>query len=151
MIVQIILIQLVLLLTISLKTHSVDGRYLPLDAAALVKNYESSIEKHYIVLKSSMNIIEQRKDISTQLKERAKERLINLHVNKISETILLESKEKNGRKRRRKESHLQSGRKLLMEQEQGMSEDEVGSALTEPTPECRRILNVWTAKCVFGT
>ena len=28
-------------------------------------------------------------------------------------------------------------------------EENVGMAMTEPTPECRRILNTWTSKCVF--
>ncbi len=48
--------------------------------------------------------------------------------------------------------HIQQNhpkRKLLMA-EDDIGEDEMGLALTEPTPECKRVLNVWTAKCVFG-
>ena len=49
---------------------------------------------------------------------------------------------------RQKQPHR---RGLLMDDDENLSqEDEIGTALTEPTPECRRILNVWTSKCVFG-
>ena len=29
-------------------------------------------------------------------------------------------------------------------------EPDIGEALSGPTGECRRILNVWTSKCVFS-
>ena len=45
----------------------------------------------------------------------------------------------------------QSRRRLLMDSDGGSDENgNDGLALTEPTPECRRILNVWTSRCVFS-
>ena len=42
-------------------------------------------------------------------------------------------------------------RKLLMNDADAEEDEEnVGMAMTEPTPECRRILNTWTSKCVFA-
>lgn len=47
-----------------------------------------------------------------------------------------------------RQNHRQ--RQLLMNDDDAAEDEEnVGMAMTEPTPECRRILNTWTSKCVF--
>jgi hypothetical protein len=46
--------------------------------------------------------------------------------------------------------HHDRQRQLLMNDDDATEDEEnVGMAMTEPTPECRRILNTWTSKCVF--
>ena len=45
---------------------------------------------------------------------------------------------------------IQGTVRLLMNDEDASDDEEnVGMAMSEPTPECRRILNTWTSKCVF--
>lgn len=47
-------------------------------------------------------------------------------------------------------SYHHQSRKLLMSDAAAADDEEnVGMAMSEPTPECRRILNTWTSKCVF--
>ena len=126
--------------------------------------HDHTIQHIYTQLESALRAIEQSTALTPDQKELSKNRMIRLHVDHATNQILLETSNQDQHDHTKDQEHRQHGiaspllqqkqprRKLLMESQdqEGISEEDIGSALTEPTPECRRILNVWTSKCVFG-
>ena len=127
--------------------------------------HDHTIQHIYAQLDSALRAIEQSTALTPDQKELSKKRMIQLHVDHATNQILLETSKEDQQGHTKDPEHRQQHgeaspllqqkqprRKLLMESQnqEGISEEDIGSALTEPTPECRRILNVWTSKCVFG-
>jgi hypothetical protein len=96
------------------------------------------IDQHYSALEIAVHHLQQQRPNLTAVElETATNDLIDAHVHHATNSIFIQSDTPPSR------------RKLLMAEDDN-GEVEMGLALTEPTPECRRILDVWTAKCVFG-
>ena len=151
-----------------------------LDVVALVQK-SLHVKALHATLETALHHIDQQR-LTDREKKQATENLIDRHVERAAQSVLLESatvaknylgfdinnppKAESGQELHRARNYLaqaSSGannllrqkqphrRGLLMDDDENLSqEDEIGTALTEPTPECRRILNVWTSKCVFG-
>jgi hypothetical protein len=127
-------------------------------------HHDHTIQHIYTQLETALRAIEQSTALTPDQKELSKKRMIRLHVDHVTNQILLETSNQDQHDHTKDQEHRQHSiaspllqqkqprRKLLMESQaqEGISEEDIGSALTEPTPECRRILNVWTSKCVFG-
>ena len=121
---------------------------------SLSSSQTSVINQHYNSLETAIQYLNQRIDLSIDQKKKATDQLLDAHVQHATNSILLQQQQQQKKHRHLPPTaeHIQQNhpkRKLLMA-EDDIGEDEMGLALTEPTPECKRVLNVWTAKCVFG-
>jgi len=103
----------------------------------------------YASLELAAQSIKDRLDLTEKEKKEATDALVDYHARHATASLLQFQKQEERMHGDKLELPTRHRRSLLMESEEG-GDDDVGAALTEPTPECRRILDVWTSKCVFG-